>query len=166
MIKSRRARRMERNHKRAKSPGLNLVAFMDIFTILVFFLLINSSTTQQLPSNKTLKLPVSISEKTPDETWVIEITRTDILVQGVKVAAIDDVLKNHEDSIGKLKDELIALSSNQQATTGVKKESKITIMGDENISYDLIKKILTTCQQANFTKIAFAAMQNSKPKNH
>jgi biopolymer transport protein ExbD len=157
---------MERNHKRAKSPGLNLVAFMDIFTILVFFLLINSSSTQQLPSNKNLKLPVSISDKTPEETWVIEITRTDILVQGVKVAVIDEVLKNHEDSIAKLKDELIALSSNEQAQTGVKKESKITVIGDENIPYDLIKKILTTCQQANFTKIAFAAMQNSKPKDH
>lgn len=166
MIKSRRARRMERNHKRAKSPGLNLVAFMDIFTILVFFLLINSSSTQQLPSNKNLKLPVSISDKTPEETWVIEVTRTDILVQGVKVAVIDDVLKNREETIAKLKDELIALSSNEPASTSEKKESKITILGDENISYDLIKKILTTCQQANYTKIAFAAMQNSKPKNH
>ncbi len=166
MIKSRRARRMERNHKRAKTPGLNLVAFMDIFTILVFFLLVNSSSTQQLPSNKNLKLPVSISDKAPEETWVIEITRTDILVQGVKVATIEEVLKNHEESIPKLKDELIALSSNQQTPAGEKQESKITIMGDENISYDVIKKILTTCQQANFTKIAFAAMQNSKPKDH
>lgn len=166
MIKSRRARRMERNHKRAKTPGLNLVAFMDIFTILVFFLLVNSSSTQQLPSNKNLKLPVSISDKAPEETWVIEITRTDIMVRGVKVAVIDEVLKNHEESIPTLKDELMALSSNDQVPTGEKKESKITIMGDENISYDLIKKILTTCQQANFTKIAFAAMQNSKPKDH
>ena len=50
MIQSRRARRMERNHKRSKTPGLNLVALIDILTILVFFMLINSSTTQNIPS--------------------------------------------------------------------------------------------------------------------
>jgi len=167
MIKSRKALRMERNHKKAKTPSLNLVALIDILTILVFFLLVNTSSTQNLPERKELKLPVSISKNVPEETWIIEITRTDILVQGVRVALIDDVLKSKEETIEKLKDELMTLSSfTQLAVDEASGERKITIMGDENISYDLIRKILTTCQQANYTKIAFAAMQNSKAKNH
>ncbi len=53
MEMSRRARRMERNHKRNKQPALNLVSLMDVFTILVFFLLVSSSNVQQLPKKKT-----------------------------------------------------------------------------------------------------------------
>lgn len=165
MIKSRRARRMERGHKKAKTPGLNLVALMDIFTLLVFFLLVNSSSTQHLPTQKNLKLPVSTSKIVPEDTLVVEITHKNILIQGLAVATIDEVLKSPDEIIVPLKDELIALTAN---TSNVlpdqsQKEHKITIMGDENISYDVIRKVLTTCQQAKYTKIAFAAMQKAKP---
>jgi biopolymer transport protein ExbD len=161
MIKSRRAKRMERHHKKSKTPGLNLVAFMDIFTLLVFFLLVNSSSTQHIPSQKELKLPVSFSKVAPEDTLVIEITRTKVLVRGISVGTIEEILKSGDEVIGKLKDELATLSL-QNATD--LKEFKISIMGDENSSYELVRKILTTCQQANYTKIAFVAMQSTKPK--
>ena len=164
MIKSRRAKRMERNHKRAKTPSINLVAFMDILTILVFFLLVNSSSTQRIPSRKELTLPVTVSKIAPEETLVIQITRTAILLQGIHIGTIEDVIKSNEASISKLKDELVALAPrNVQANDGAK-DFKVTVVGDENIPYELVRKILTTCQEANYTKIAFAAMQNTKAK--
>jgi len=48
MQKSHRAARMDRRHKRGKKAGvaLNLVSLMDIFTILVFFLLVNSTNVE------------------------------------------------------------------------------------------------------------------------
>ncbi len=165
MIQSRRARRMERNHKRAKTQGLNLVALIDILTILVFFMLVNSSSTQHIPSKKNLILPTSISKLTPDETLLIEITRTDILVQGINVASVDEVLNSAIDTIPKLKDELIYLATNNAQSLSTPDDRKVTIMGDENISYVLIRKVLTTCQQAQFTKIAFAANQKTKSKS-
>ena len=91
MRMSRRARRMERQHNRSKTPPLNLVSLMDIFTILVFFLLVNSSNTQQLPSRKDMKLPNTMSETAPKETLVIAITQKEILIEGVSVAQIDAV---------------------------------------------------------------------------
>ena len=61
MVKSARAKRMEKHHKRhGKNVGLNLVSLMDIFTILVFFLLVNSSDVETLPNAKDLQLPESI----------------------------------------------------------------------------------------------------------
>src|SRR5690606_14085595 len=146
------------HHKLCKSGGLNLVSLMDIFTILVFFLLVNCSNTQQLPSNKDLTLLVSVAKKPPEETLVIAITKKDILVQGNKVAELEDLQSSGEDSIPLLKEELEFLAgglSQEQLENG----GRVTIMGDENISYDLVRKILTTCQQANFTRIAFAATQ-------
>ncbi|WP_083608256.1 ExbD/TolR family protein [Teredinibacter haidensis] len=158
---SRRARRMERHHKLRKQPPLNLVSLMDIFTILVFFLLVNSSSTQQLPNNSALTLPTSVATKVPDETIVVVITKSDILVQGRKVASIAEVLADSSDSIPALKEELEFQASKemQDATDENIAAKAITIMGDENISYDLIRRILTSCQQASYTKIAFAANQ-------
>ncbi len=166
MIKSRRAKRMERNHERAKTPGLNLVALMDIFCVIVFFLLVNSSSTQHIPSSKKLKLPESSSQKVVEESIVIEITRTAVLIQGISVIAIDELLTLKQEIIPRLKDELTLLSQKYELveSAGQKKEYKVTIMGDENISYDLVKKILTTCQEANYTKIAFATLQSAKAK--
>lgn len=163
MKMSRRARRMERHHKKAKTPALNLVSLMDIFTILVFFLLVSSSNTQQLPSSKDLRLPTSSSQTIPDETLVIAVTQEDVLVKGISVAKVAEVLAGSNEVIPGLKEELdfLAAGSNP-ADAG--QGRRVTIMGDENISYDLVRKILTTCQQANYTRIAFAAVQKAKPK--
>jgi biopolymer transport protein ExbD len=163
MKMSRRARRMERHHKKAKTPALNLVSLMDIFTILVFFLLVSSSNTQQLPSSKDLRLPTSSSQTVPDETLVIAVTQEDVLVKGISVAKVAEVLAGSNEVIPGLKEELdfLAAGSNP-ADAG--QGRRVTIMGDENISYDLVRKILTTCQQANYTRIAFAAVQKAKPK--
>jgi len=158
---SRRARRMERHHKKAKQSPLNLVSLMDIFTILVFFLLVNSSNTQQLPSTKDLTLPTSSTKKAPQETIIIAVTKADVLVQGRKVAALGDLLDDDSDDIPELKQELDFLAGGQ--LTGTEGGGrKITIMGDEDIPYALVRKILTTCQQADYTNIAFAATQVAK----
>lgn len=166
MKMSRRAKRMERNHKKAKTPSLNLVSLMDIFTILVFFLLVNSSSTQQLPGNKDLKLPASSSQTVPDETLVIAVTLDDILVKGVSVAKVADVMSMSDEIIPGLKEELNFLAPSIPVESSEQMPGhRVTIMGDENISYDLIRKILTTCQQANYTRIAFAAVQKNKPQS-
>lgn len=163
---SRRARRMQRHHKLGKGAGLNLVSLMDIFTILVFFLLVNSSSTQQLPKKNDLTLPSSVAKKAPEETIVIAITKNDVLVQGRKVADVQALLSDEQEDIPSLKRELDFLSGsepsmNESAET-MRAGKKITIMGDENIPYHLVRKILTTCQQANYTNVAFAATQVAK----
>ncbi len=164
MTMSRRARRMERNHKRNKLGALNLVSLMDIFTILVFFLLVSSSNVQQLPNSKDISLPTSIAEKSPKETLVIAVTQDSIIVQGNKVSNIIDVLDDNETLIKSLEKELIFQSSKSLNSSNNKKGRSVTIMGDENIPYQLLRKILATCRQTNYTHIAFAAVQKAKRK--
>lgn len=161
---SRRARRMERNHKRNKQGALNLVSLMDIFTILVFFLLVSSSNVQQLPNSKDISLPTSVAEKAPKETIVIAITQDSIIVQGNKVSNINDALADNKTLIPGLEKELKFQSSKSLAVTQPGKGRSITIMGDENIPYQLLRKILATCRQTNYTHIAFAAVQKAKGK--
>jgi len=164
MTMSRRARRMERNHKRNKQGALNLVSLMDIFTILVFFLLVSSSNVQQLPNSKDISLPTSVAEKAPKETLIIAITKDSIIVQGTKVSNIEDVLMSNEILIPGLEQELKFQSSKSVAIIKSAKGRSVTIMGDENIPYQLLRKVLATCRQTNYTQIAFAAVQKAKGK--
>lgn len=168
MQMSRRARRMERHYQKAKTPALNLVSLMDIFTILVFFLLVSSSNTQQLPSNKDLRLPTSTSKTVPGENLIIAITPEQILLKGKPIARVENVLATKQATIPELAEELAIILQNTAALTaaatqaGEPENHSVTIMGDETISYELINRILTTCQQAKFNKIAFAAIQKAK----
>lgn len=162
---SRRARRMERHHKRRNQPGLNLISLMDIFTILVFFLLVSSSNVQQLHSNKEVKLPTSISQNVPKETLVIAITNKDVLVQGRKVSTLQEIADSPEPLIASLVDELKFEAGKAQFTRVDKKKGhSVTIIGDQKTPYVVLSKILSSCREADYTKISFAATQKARAK--
>ena len=147
-----------------KNAGLNLVSLMDIFTILVFFLLV-SSGSQQLPNSKDITLPASVADKVPAETLIISITETEVLVQGKKVADVASITASEETIVASLKAELdFRTESRAYADKDDANGLAVTIMGDENISYKLLRKILATCREANYIKIAFAAVQTAQEK--
>ncbi len=160
---SSRSKRMDHFKELHSRSGLNLVSLMDIFTILVFFLLV-SSGAPQLPNSKDITLPTSVANNVPKETLIITITKTDVLVQGKRVAVISELLEGKETIIAELEKELKFQASKRQLITSEDKKTgrAITIMGDENISYQLLRKILATCRQADYTAIAFAAFQKAK----
>ena len=162
MNMSRRAKRMDRFHKWARPPVLNLVSLMDIFTILVFFLLVNSSNIQELPSSKAIRLPASLTQNPPEETLVIAITQADILVQGRPVVALRDVLAGGDGVIAELEEELRFQASKSRLPGGGEAGRKVTIMGDEATAYGVLSRILSTCRKADYTRIAFAAVQKAK----
>lgn len=166
MKMSKRARRMERHHQQRKRPGVNLISLMDIFTILVFFLLVSSSNVQQIPNKKDIRLPTSVAVTAPKETLVIFVTRDNILLQGRKVADTDSAMAAADLLIDGLVEELRFQSSQatlfaETAQAGAGKA--ITIMGDELIPYELLRKILASCREVNYTRIAFATLQKTKP---
>ena len=167
MVKSARAKRMEKHHARhKKTVGLNLVSLMDIFTILVFFLLVNSSDVETLPSTKDLELPESIAEEKAKETVVILIGKEDILVQGMPVARIDEVMAIRGNDIPALREAL--LSQNDRVLRREARDDiagrEVTIMGDKDIPYRLLKKVMATCTQSDYGQISLAVLQKSSDK--
>jgi biopolymer transport protein ExbD len=167
MKMSKRAKRMERHHEQRKRPALNLVSLMDIFTILVFFLLVSSSNVQELPNKKDIRLPTSISTQAPKETLIVLVTREKILVQGREVANIADEINKEDILIQGLVDELKFQSERSNTIadqTETAQGKAITVMGDEEISYQLLRKILASCREENYTRIAFATMQKSQTR--
>lgn len=167
MQKSQRAKRMERRHERGKKGGaLNLVSLMDIFTILVFFLLVNSSDVEVLPNAKDIQLPESIAEEKAKETVVILIGDEDILVQGTPVVSIADALRRDGNMIAELKSALTAQSDRvlrREAGEDIANR-EVTILGDRDISYRLLKKVMATCTGSDYGQISLAVLQKSSDK--
>jgi len=163
MKQSRRARRMQRHHKRHKgAPSFNLVSLMDIFTILVFFLLVNSGEGEVLPSTKSVDLPESIAEQKPRQNVVIMVTEHDILVQGSRIALLKDVNNSNKLQIDALKVALLTQNKRRfLESRSTKTPPEVTIMGNKNIPYWLLKKVMATCTEAGFGKISLAVMQKT-----
>lgn len=167
MVKSGRAKRMNKHHKRHKQlVGLNLVSLMDIFTILVFFLLVNSSDVETLPNTKDLQLPESIAEEKAKETVVILIGEVDLIVQGTPVAKIADVMATKGNDIPELREAL--LSQNDRVLRREANDEivarEVTIMGDKDIPYRLLKKVMATCTESDYGQISLAVLQKSSDK--
>ncbi|MFP5348692.1 MAG: ExbD/TolR family protein [Gammaproteobacteria bacterium] len=163
MMVSPRERRAERRERNKMMVDLNLVSLIDIFTILIFFLLANASDIEILPSPKAVKLPESTAEQMPKETVVVVVSRDDIVVQGRRVALIADALRADTDVIEPLKAELEyhagrALIQDANGSAG----KDVTIMGDKEIPYKLLKKVMVTCARANYSNIAFAVLPKHK----
>ena len=158
MKSSRRARRMAQHHERTlkRNAVLNMVSLMDIFTILVFFLLVNATSTEVLPSPKNIQLPDAAAEKLPTLNLVIAVDERMIRLQGKPVALVKDALDPKQKTIKPLFDAL------RRAATSSKElnvENGVTIMGDREIPYGLLKKIMLTCAGAQYTNISFAVNQ-------
>ncbi len=164
MQKSQRAKRMEKRHERARRAGsqLNLVSMMDIFTILVFFLLVNSSDVEVLPATSDVQLPQSIAEEKPEMSVVVLVDEERILVQGEPVATVAEVLSMPGNEIPALR---AALLSQNERELGADRDNiagrEVTIMGDKDIPYRLLKKVMATCTAADYGQISLAVQQKS-----
>lgn len=155
MKMSRRAKRMQRNHKRnSNKNGLNLTALMDIFTILVFFLMVNQSEVE-VQNTDSVELPVSVSENKPDEQLTVLITADDLLVQGRSVVALSDLKKGDDEIISELLSELEYQASRTPLPPG-DDSRPVTIVGDKDTEYSILKKIMSTCAKSGFASISLA----------
>ena len=159
MIQSPLQKRAERRDRNKSGLDMNLVSLIDIFTILIFFLLSSASGVEILPSSKAVKLPESTSEKSPRETVIVMVNGTDIVVDGRRIAAVADVLRTQGDLIAALKSELDLLFSRQVIRKENEAQSKaVTIMGDKDIPYRLLRKVMYTAARANFSDVSFAVV--------
>ena len=156
-------KRAERKNRNQTMVDMNLVSLIDVFTILIFFLLSNATGVEILPRPKAVQLPESISPKAPTETVVVVISGTEILVQGRAVASVADVLAGEGDVIAPLKAELDIQASRQVVRADNEAKSKaVTIMGDKDIPYRLLRKVMVTASQSNFSDVSFAVRQKDE----
>jgi len=163
-----RERRERRQSRQKKGMTLNIVSLIDIFTVLVFFLLLNSTEVEMLSESKNVHLPESVAEAKPHENLVVMVSPDDILVQGQPVAKVKDVLNSQEATIPALRDALmkqlhpaIAGTAATAADDSGNPPRSLTVMGDREIPYRLLKKILATCTDVDYDHLSLAVLQKA-----
>jgi biopolymer transport protein ExbD len=158
--------RIQRHRQRAHAGGghMALVPFIDMMTILVVFLLVHTSDVDLLPNTKSISIPQSVSETKPRETVVVMITKSDLLVDGQSVASIAEVNANSDLVIAPLKTALMAQADRVLAGAAKQEiaDREVTIMGDRDLPYNVLKKVMATCTEANYGKVSLAVTEREQ----
>jgi biopolymer transport protein ExbD len=157
MKQSAKAKRLKRHYRRRKHQGkLNLVSLMDIFTILVFFLMVNSSSdVQVLNQESAITLPDSTAETPPGEVLALTVTANDIVVNGRVVAKLD-AFRAFEGKVEPTLRQELDYQSGRSRKPAPDAGRPITILADRELPYDLLKKIISTCVDAGYASISLA----------
>jgi biopolymer transport protein ExbD len=147
-----------------KVTGLNLTPLMDVFTILVFFLLFHSSGSDILKTPKQIKLPDSVVEAKPRETVVIMVSPEVVLVQGEAVISTPELLEDSIGTVREVTDRLKQLERNiiGISTQTVAKSREITILADRTIPFKVLKKIMSTCTGSGYERVSLAVIQKTE----
>ena len=159
MRHSRRIKRMSRN--RLKITKMNLTSLMDVFTILVFFLLVNSGSVELVEAPKDVKLPESIEESKPRETVVVAVSPETVMVQGKLVALVDDILGDDETALDPLSARLEELKESVigSATLTVAESQEVTILADKDVPFIVVRKVMSACTGQGYENVSLAVIQ-------
>lgn len=177
----------KRKGKRDVTALLSLTAMVDMFTVLVIFLLQNYNATGEiLYIPKEVVLPKASSVRELKPAHVVTISNKEILLDKDVVATFDDVKGTEEWSIPKLKEDLTAALQKSKAeqesklqnrirdvvetTRGEVEEdpnawSKVTIQADKGVDFLTIKKVLWTVTEAGAGEINFAVTKVPQESN-
>ena len=158
---SRRIKRMSRNRTRAVK--MNLTSLMDVFTILVFFLLVNSASTEILETPKRITLPDSVVEEKPRESVVIFVSSEEVTVQGEAVVRVSDILAADRQNIAPIAERLSELSGKIIGinTKLVAESQEVTILADKSVPFSVVKKVMSTCTSQGYGRISLAVLQKA-----
>jgi biopolymer transport protein ExbD len=142
---------------------MNLTSLMDVFTILVFFLLVNSASTEVLETPKQITLPASVVEQKPRETVVIFISATEVTVQGEAIVLVEDILTARGQNIAPIGDILAKIDENIIGlnTKTVAGSQEVTILADRSVPFSVIKKVMSTCTSQGYGRISLAVLQKA-----
>lgn len=162
MKNTRRLKRMARA-KRNRMGALNLTSLMDVFTILVLYLLVNQSAVEVVEPPKDIKLPDSVVETKPKQTVVMLVSEQQIMIQGTPVATYDEVLNNKTGvvepvraTLQRLKENVIGLN-----TEAVAKSNEVTIMAHRTVPFKVLKTLMSSCTSAGYSTISLAVNQKA-----
>jgi len=163
MISYRVKKHRQRKHH---NSHMALVPFIDMLTMLVVFLLLHSSDVEVLPNTKNISIPQSIADLKPHETVVIMVTKEDLLVNGRSVGKVAEVasMPNDKMIIPLLLDALKAQADVilRQTSQDAVKDREVTIMGDKDTPFAVLKRVMATATSADYGKVSLAVIQRER----
>ncbi len=141
------------SHGKDKKVTLSLTSMIDMFTILLVFLLKSYSTDGQLVTvSDQLILPKARVEKKVELKLDIQVNNSFIVVDGDPIVAVTDDLLNSGNSIPELVTRLRDHMEYSRLTRGTlnEEDTKINIQGDVGIPAILLQRVMASCSEAGY----------------
>jgi biopolymer transport protein ExbD len=161
---SKRTRRLALHKLRLGTDvELNLIPLIDIMSVMVTFLLVYSAEVEVIQSSKGVEIPQSIAEQKPKESVVVMITKDELLVQGERVASVDEIRAAATGLIDPLGAVLRRpLLAGEEAAEGLA-EREITVIADKSLPYEVVKRVMSTCTNEGYGRISLAVIEKETP---
>jgi biopolymer transport protein ExbD len=148
-----------RNKTNSSEVRLQLTSMMDMFTIILVFLLKTYSTHGQLINpSQNLTLPVSQTQHPPEVGLDVTVSTRQILVNGKPVGQTETIGNQEQFLLLELQDELLKYADQaeeMEKNYGVKFSGKVTIQGDKRLPYRYLMKVMYTCAQSKYPNMRF-----------
>lgn len=138
-----------------------LTSLMDVFTVLVLYLIVNQGSGVDLEAPRTIKIPDSVVETAPRRSMVMAVSSTEVLLQGEAIVSVKEVIESNQDYIEPLRQEMLRIKgvAAEQGNKAISESSEITILADRAIPFKILKKLMSTSSSAGFDKISLAVNQ-------
>ena len=162
---SSRALRMAQHHVRNRADAqLNLIPLIDILSVMVAFLLVYSTEVEVIQNSKGIEIPQSIAQVAPKQSVVVMVTKTDLFVQGEFITTVADIRASSTALVEPLRAALKRpLLVGKEMTERDVAQREITIMADKALPYEVLKRVMATCTDADYGRISLAVIQKEKP---
>lgn len=154
-------RHARQRHKKQQVTQLSLTSLMDIFTILVFFLLISAQNPIQMPSLKDLTLPTSSTSDSINRSMTLVIAKNEIRVNDQVVMRFDPNATNQDfQALAQVLAEQRLVQKPTQTLNGVA-QYQIVIMADQKLPYSFLRQVMRACSEQQFGEVSFAVLRGA-----
>lgn len=156
-----------RSKRHITDPGnmkLNLNSMMDMFTIILLFLLkVYSTEGQMVNPSDDLTLPNSTVDKISEVSLDLAISKEWLVLNEKPVVKVKELLASNEIIIPSLKSELQKYATEaerMQVKYGRRFSGSITIQGDKELPYSVLVKVMATCGKSKYPNMKFLVYQD------
>lgn len=155
----------KRRQTSRKVTKLSLISMIDFFTILVFFLMVNSGDVEVLQTPPGITLPQSQTQQRPPDTLKLLVTNAEITLGEQRVAISNNTARLQAELGELLKQSLLRTEKNLTTANSsvAEKGFSLTLMADKDVPYHLLKQILAICASYNYRDVALAVNSHEAP---
>src|SRR5262245_46556552 len=152
--------------KKVTYADLLITPLVDMFVIIVLFLIANfSATGEVLNMTHDIQLPEAFNIQEIEIAPVVMVSNTDIIVSGTAIGRVEDLTKDDYLNIPALEEKLREMKKQYEDLHALAKDTEGSFKGDVNIQankdvqFKVMKRILYSCATAGYSNINFAVLQ-------
>jgi biopolymer transport protein ExbD len=157
-------------HRKSVFADLNVTPLVDMFVILVLFLIANFSATGEILSmQKDIQLPEAANTAELTFAPTVMVSQAEVLVSGTLIGRVDDLTREDYLNIPALEEKLRDMKKQFEdlhSAAGDEGAFKgdVNIQADKRVQFKIVKRVMFSCASAGYGNISFATISKGGEK--